>query len=66
MGAFATPNCNREEKARRIRAAFDLQQFASIIAYGNSSGDAAMFALAQEAWYCGRNGALKNIKEIGT
>lgn len=65
-GAFSAPNCNRAEKARRIREAFDLKQYNQIIAYGNSSGDAAMFELAQEAWYCHRDGTLKNIKHIGT
>lgn len=47
-GRFAVPNCNREEKARRVRAAYPLEQFDLIIAYGNSRGDEAMFALAQE------------------
>lgn len=58
-GAFATLNCNREEKARRIREAYDLQQFSTIIAYGNSSGDQAMFNLASEVWFCSRNGLEK-------
>ncbi len=60
-GAFATPNCNKEEKARRIRETYDLQQFSTIIAYGNSSGDKAMFDLAQEVWFCNRNGALEKL-----
>ncbi len=47
-GKFATPNCNRDEKARRILAAYHLEPFDKIIAYGNSGGDAAMFALAHE------------------
>ncbi len=47
-GQFATPNCNGPEKARRILAAFDLRSFDLIIAYGNSSGDAAMFDLAHK------------------
>lgn len=47
-GNFATPNCNGAEKARRILAAYDLDSFEKIIAYGNSKGDAAMFALADE------------------
>lgn len=58
LGALATLNCNREEKARRIRDAYDLQKYSLIIAYGNSSGDAAMFALAHENWYCHPNGEL--------
>ncbi|MDO8969547.1 MAG: HAD-IB family phosphatase [Saprospiraceae bacterium] len=47
-GQFATPNCNGPEKARRILAAYDLRAFDSIIAYGNSGGDAAMFDLAHK------------------
>ena len=58
-GRFATPNCNRQEKARRIREVFRLEQFAPIVAYGNSAGDAAMFELAHEAWYCLPDGRMK-------
>ena len=47
-GRFSSPNCKGEEKARRIRAAIDLSVFEHITAYGNSGGDAAMFALAHE------------------
>jgi phosphatidylglycerophosphatase C len=47
-GGFATPNCNGPEKARRILAAYDLRTFDSIVAYGNSSGDASMFDLANK------------------
>jgi phosphatidylglycerophosphatase C len=50
QGRLATPNCNGAEKARRIRAAYDLATFTHIVAFGNSSGDAAMFALAHEVW----------------
>ena len=50
MGQFATPNCNGAEKARRIQAAYTLSSFEKIIAYGNSSGDAAMFDLADEVF----------------
>lgn len=49
-GALATPNCNGPEKARRIRAAFDLALFQKIIAFGNSAGDLEMLALADEAY----------------
>lgn len=49
-GAFSTPNCNGAEKARRIQAEMPLANFEKIIAYGNSSGDEAMFALAHESY----------------
>lgn len=58
-GQFSTGNCNRAEKARRIREAFDLPRYGKIIAYGNSAGDAAMVALAQEAWLVEPNGQMK-------
>lgn len=44
-GKLATPNCNGHEKARRVRAAFDLNDFDEIVAFGNSMGDAEMLAL---------------------
>ncbi|MFN0214557.1 MAG: HAD family hydrolase [Saprospiraceae bacterium] len=47
-GKFSTPNCNGAEKARRILANYHLELFEKTIAYGNSKGDAAMFALADE------------------
>lgn len=46
-GAFASPNCRGEEKVRRLRAAYgpDVQIAA---AYGDTSGDTEMIAIAQE------------------
>lgn len=58
-GQFATPNCNREEKAKRIRQEYDLNTFDRVIAFGNSAGDAAMVDLAQEAWFVKPNGQMK-------
>jgi phosphatidylglycerophosphatase C len=50
-GKFATPNCNKEEKALRIKAQFDLNNYSKIVAYGNSDGDKAMFSLANQYFY---------------
>jgi HAD superfamily phosphoserine phosphatase-like hydrolase len=47
-GQFKTPNCNKEEKAVRIKKTYDLAAFDKIIAYGNSGGDKYMFDLANE------------------
>lgn len=46
-GAFAGPNCRGEEKVRRLRAVYgdDLRLAA---AYGDTSGDTEMIAIAQE------------------
>lgn len=50
-GKFATPNCNGEEKVKRINAHLDLKTYNPIYAYGNSSGDKPMLALADHAFY---------------
>ncbi|MBP7807853.1 MAG: HAD-IB family phosphatase [Bacteroidia bacterium] len=47
-GKLETPNCNRAEKAVRIKQKYNLSDYSKIIAYGNSSGDKAMFDLANE------------------
>lgn len=47
-GKLKTPNCNGNEKANRIRAAYNLSEYGNIIAYGNSKGDEAMMNLANE------------------
>lgn len=49
-GAFAGPNCRGEEKVRRLRAAFgeDMQLAA---AYGDTTGDTEMLAMADEAGF---------------
>lgn len=50
-GKFATPNCTGEEKAIRINAHLNLKEYSPIKAYGNSSGDNPMLALADHAFY---------------
>ncbi|MDL0079793.1 HAD family hydrolase [Helicobacter zhangjianzhongii] len=50
-GEFATPNCYGEQKAVRIRARYDLSNYAEIYAYGDSKGDRAMLELATHAFY---------------
>lgn len=49
-GAFAGPNCRGAEKVRRLQAAFgpDVRLQA---AYGDTSGDTEMLAIADEAGY---------------
>ncbi|MBI3139574.1 MAG: haloacid dehalogenase-like hydrolase [Sphingobacteriales bacterium] len=44
-------NCHGEEKVRRIREQFDLSAYDEIYAYGDSSGDRPMLALARHAFY---------------
>jgi phosphatidylglycerophosphatase C len=49
-GQFATPNCKGAEKATRIQSAYKLSTFHKILAYGNSKGDAEMYALATKVF----------------
>jgi phosphatidylglycerophosphatase C len=50
-GKIKGQNCFGEEKARRIREAYDLANYDSIIAYGDSRGDREMLALATDPHY---------------
>lgn len=44
-------NNNGDEKAVKIKAAFDLSEYDQIYCYGDSSGDMAMFALGTKTFY---------------
>ncbi len=50
-GKFSTPNCNYEEKARRILQEIDLSKYTEIKAYGDTKGDHAMYALADQSFH---------------
>ena len=50
-GKFALPNCNGPEKARRIKALYNLEEFKEIHAYGNSGGDKEMLQLATHRYF---------------
>lgn len=53
-GAFAGldgPNCRGPEKVRRVRDELDTDQHDTIVAYGDSSGDTEMLAMADEAFF---------------
>lgn len=45
-GRFSTPNCKGEEKVRRVKESYPDWGEYEIFAYGDSSGDDAMLALA--------------------
>ena len=49
-GAFAGPNCRGEEKVRRLRAAFG-EEVTLAAAYGDTSGDTEMLAMADVAGF---------------
>lgn len=44
-------NCYGDEKVSRVQAYFDLSQYTEIDAYGDSSGDKAMLAIASHPHY---------------
>jgi phosphatidylglycerophosphatase C len=44
-------NCHGEEKVRRIKEVYQLNQFNTVYAYGDTSGDKPMLALATHASY---------------
>lgn len=48
---LAGPNCRGPEKVRRIQAQLDPADYAHCIAYGDSSGDREMLAMADEAHF---------------
>lgn len=50
-GCYAGENCHGDEKLRRIKSVYDLGQFDEIYAYGDTSGDKPMLALADHAFY---------------
>jgi phosphatidylglycerophosphatase C len=44
-------NCHGEEKVRRIRSAYSLSEYDEVYAYGDSSGDRPMLALATISFF---------------
>jgi len=50
-GRLASANCHGAEKVRRVREIIDVDAFDVIHAYGDSSGDTEMLALAHEAHF---------------
>lgn len=45
-GKFEGPNCNYDEKVVRLKTHLELSNYSEIWAYGDSSGDEAMFGIA--------------------
>ena len=50
-GKFSTKNCHGIEKVNRIKKSYDLKLYDYIYAYGDSSGDKELLALADESFY---------------
>jgi phosphatidylglycerophosphatase C len=50
-GKIRGKNCHGEEKVRRIREKYTLSDYTDIYAYGDTSGDKPMLALASHSYY---------------
>lgn len=50
-GRIVLRNCHGEEKCNRIRERFSLPEYTEIYAYGDTSGDKPMLALATKSFY---------------
>lgn len=50
-GKFLSKNCYGQEKVNRIKQAYNLTEYDTIFAYGDSSGDKEMLALANKPHY---------------
>ena len=50
-GKFVGKNCNKEEKVNRIKSELGDKKYDKIIAFGDTSGDKAMFKFANESHY---------------
>ena len=50
-GNFVGKNCNKQEKVNRIKAELNGRKYDKIIAFGDTSGDKAMFRFANESHY---------------
>jgi phosphatidylglycerophosphatase C len=50
-GRLASPNCNGEEKVRRILEVLNPTDYGPVYAYGDTAGDRSMMALADFAFF---------------
>ncbi len=50
-GRIAGKNCHGMEKVSRVKAIYDLEEFSSISAYGDTSGDKPLLSIAHTSFY---------------
>ena len=50
-GKFSTPNCNYDQKVKRIKAVINLEKFSEIYVFGDSKGDTSMMSLGTKSYY---------------
>lgn len=53
-GRYAGGDCTGGEKARRVRARYDLRQYRAVYAYGDTREDDQLLALASKRYFCWR------------
>lgn len=53
-GRFSGSDCSGEEKARRVRANFDVSEYSRVWAYGDTPEDFPLLRMAHEKCYRGR------------
>lgn len=62
-GLYATPDCSNLQKKIRILEKYDLNQYDSIYAYGNSKEDLDMMSLADYSYMVGIDTELPTIQK---
>lgn len=50
-GNFSSPNCNYDEKAKRVRQLINLNDYEKVYVYGDSGGDKSLLELATHPFY---------------
>ena len=63
-GQYITPDCSSEQKKIRIHAAYQLDQYAHVYAYGNSYEDLDMFSLANSCYMVGEDQHLPKLADV--
>jgi HAD superfamily hydrolase (TIGR01490 family) len=53
-GRYASGDCTAQEKAKRVRARYDLARYSVIYAYGDSPEDRELLELAHERYFRGK------------
>jgi HAD superfamily hydrolase (TIGR01490 family) len=61
-GMYSTLDCSSEQKRLRVLEKYDLDEYESVYAYGNSKEDLAMFSLANFTYMVGETEHLPKIE----
>jgi phosphatidylglycerophosphatase C len=63
-GRFANGDCTGSEKARRVRAQYDISRYPVVYAYGDTSEDRQLLELAHKRYFRGRELPSESPKAI--